>query len=87
MGGGIFLVLSIVIFKRKQTKTKKTSNSNAIDPASIGQDNESTISDLAFVPHSAAIQFQKPDNRSSIRYASQIENEEHFYKPNAKTDE
>ncbi|KAI8643455.1 hypothetical protein BD408DRAFT_431485 [Parasitella parasitica] len=87
LGGGIFLVLSIVIFKRKQIKTKKANHSNAVDPASTALDSESTMTDLAFEPNSAAVQFQKPDNRSSIRYASQIEDGEHFYKPNAKTDE
>jgi hypothetical protein len=87
LGGGIFLVLSIVIFKRKQIRKKKLSNSNAVDPASIGQDSEPTITDLAFEPHLTTVQFQKPDNRSSTCYATQIEGEGHFYKPNAKTDE
>ncbi|CEP16492.1 hypothetical protein [Parasitella parasitica] len=87
LGGGIFLVLSIVIFKRKQIKRKKASHSNAVDPASVAQDSESTMTDLAFEANSAIVQFQKPDNRSSIHYASQIEDGEHFYKPNAKSDE
>ncbi|GAN06340.1 kelch repeatcontaining protein [Mucor ambiguus] len=87
LGGGIFLVLSVVILKRKQSKSKKSSNSNVVDPASIGQDSESTMTDFAYEHHSAIVQFQKPDNRSSIRFASQIEDGEHYYKPNAKTDE
>ncbi|KAK4522008.1 uncharacterized protein ATC70_004547 [Mucor velutinosus] len=87
LGGGIFLVLSVVILKRKQSKSKKSSNSNAIDPASIGQDSESTMTDFVYEPDSTIVQFQKPDNRSSIRFASQIEDGEHYYKPNAKTDE
>lgn len=80
-------MLSVVIFKRKQNKSKKSSNSNVVDPASIGQDSESTMTEFAYEPHSTIVQFQKPDNRSSIRFASQIEDGEHYYKPNAKTDE
>lgn len=80
-------MLSVVIFKRKQNKSKKASNSNVVDPASIDQDSESTMTDFAYEHNSTIVQFQKPDNRSSIRFASQIEDGEHFYKPNAKTDE
>lgn len=74
------MVLSVVIFRRRQTKTKKSSNSNIVDPASIRHDNESTISVLVLEPVTVA-QFQKPDNRSSIRYATQLEDGE-YYKPN-----
>ncbi|GAA5813767.1 hypothetical protein MFLAVUS_007254 [Mucor flavus] len=79
LGGGIFLVLSVVIFRRRQTRNKKSSNSNTVDPASIRQDNDSTLSILEPV---TVIQVQKPDNRSSIRYAAQLEDGV-FYKPNA----
>ncbi|GAA5806377.1 hypothetical protein HPULCUR_011910 [Helicostylum pulchrum] len=55
-----------------------SSNSNTIDPASIRQDNDSTPSVLEPV---TVIQVQKPDNRSSICYAAQLE-DGIFYKPN-----
>lgn len=52
-----------------------------IDPASIRQrDNDSTFSDLVLEPLTLT-PLQKPDNRSSICYAPQIEDGV-FYKPN-----
>lgn len=91
IGGSIFLVLSLVIYRRRQIKAKKASNSNSVDPASmmrrqrlVENGNDSTISDLALEPMSGStnqLQYQKPDNRSS--YATQLEDGGEFYKPNA----
>jgi hypothetical protein len=78
--------LSVVIFKRKQSKHKKSSNSNIVDPASIRPDSESTLSDFAIEAIMSNTYAQKPDNRSSICYASQIEDGQ-YYKPNAKTED
>ncbi|KAI8882593.1 galactose oxidase [Backusella circina FSU 941] len=76
LGGSIFLVLSMVIFRKrhKSSLAKKPTHSNSIDPAT----GASTISDLVLEPER---QFIKPDNRSSLCYATQIDDGT-FYKPN-----
>lgn len=56
-----------------------------VDPASIRQDNESNISDLVLEP-TVIGEFYKPDNRSSICYATQIVDGQ-YYKPNARNDD
>lgn len=86
LGGAIFLLLSFVMLKRKKVKaSKKSTNSNIVDPASIRQDDESNISDMVLEPM-AMSEFQKPDNRSSICYAPQLD-DGHYYKPNARNDD
>lgn len=74
------------MLKRKKVKaSKKSTNSNIVDPASIRQDDESNISDMVLEPM-AMSEFQKPDNRSSICYAPQLD-DGHYYKPNARNDD
>lgn len=98
LGGSIFLVLSLVIYRRRQIKTTKKANcSNVVDPASmmrrrqLESGNRSTTSDLVLEPMSGIVlntthyQYQKPDNRSSVGYATQIDDGGEYYnnKPNA----
>ena len=78
MGGGIFLMLSVALFKRKKVKAaKKSSGGNSVDPANM--DSDSFVSDQVLEAAYMG-QFQKPDNRSS--HAPQLEDGQ-YYKPNA----
>ncbi|KAG1051879.1 hypothetical protein G6F43_005942 [Rhizopus delemar] len=82
LGGGLFLIISFVVLKRKQKKHLSGSiNSNIIDPAAAIQDREPrAISDRVVLSQHQQ-QLQKPDNRSSIGYAFQPNGEE-LHKPN-----
>ncbi|KAG1169398.1 hypothetical protein G6F70_008447 [Rhizopus microsporus] len=78
IGGGLFLIVSIVLLKKRKKRElmDKSSIGSSNDPGTMHQENNSTLSNHAHESH----EFQKPDNRSSAGYAIQI-NEGELYKP------